>query len=39
GNVTADTIKHYIKESQGKPSEESQLYRFMRSEQRKLDDF
>ncbi|MGB9940210.1 IS200/IS605 family transposase [Methanosarcina sp.] len=31
GNVTADTIKHYIKESQGKPSEESRLHRFMRS--------
>lgn len=39
GNVTADTIKHYIKESQGKPSEESQLHRFVRSEQRRLDDF
>jgi len=39
GNVTADTIKHYIKESQGIPSEESQLHRFMRSEQRRLDDF
>ncbi|PAV10662.1 transposase [Methanosarcina spelaei] len=39
GNVTADTIKHYIKESQGKTSEESQLHRFVRSEQRRLDDF
>jgi putative transposase len=39
GNVTADTIKHYIKESQGKTSEKSQLHRFMRSEQRRLDDF
>jgi putative transposase len=39
GNVTADTIKHYIKESQQKPSEESQLHRLRRSEQRRLDDF
>jgi putative transposase len=39
GNVTADTIKHYIKESQGKPSEQSRLHRFMRFEQRRLDDF
>ncbi len=39
GNVTVDTIKHYIKESQGKQGEESRLYRFMRSEQRRLDDF
>jgi putative transposase len=39
GNVTADTIKHYIKKSQGKTSEESQLHRFVRSEQRRLDDF
>lgn len=36
---TADTIKHYIKKSQGKPGEESQLHRFVRSEQRILDDF
>jgi putative transposase len=39
GNVTADTIKHYIKESQGKSSEESRFNRFMKSEQRRLDDF
>ena len=39
GNVTADTIKHYIKESQGKPSEESQSHNLRRSEQRRLNDF
>lgn len=39
GNVTADTIKHYIKEAQGKTSKEVQLHRFVRSEQRRLDDF
>jgi putative transposase len=39
GNITADTIKHYIKESQREPSEEFQLHRFMKFEQRKLDDF
>ena len=39
GNLTADTIKHYIKESQGKTIEEPQLHRFVRAEQRRLDDF
>ncbi|MDD1749578.1 MAG: IS200/IS605 family transposase, partial [Methanothrix sp.] len=39
GNVTADTIKHYIKESQGKPKSEFQLRRSKGSGQRRLDDF
>ena len=39
GNVTADTIKHYIKESQGKPKAEFQSYGSRRSGQRRLDDF
>ena len=39
GNVTADTIQHYIKESQGKPEAESQVCRSRESGQRRLDDF
>jgi putative transposase len=39
GNVTADTIKHYIKESQGKTKSESQFCRSKESGQRRLDDF
>ncbi len=39
GNVTADTISHYIKESQGKPKSELQLHRPKDSEQRRLNDF
>jgi len=39
GNVTADTIKHYIKESQGKPKVEFQSCISNKSGQRKLDDF
>ena len=39
GNVTADTIKHYIKESQGKPKAEIQSCRSRKSGQRRLDDF
>jgi putative transposase len=39
GNVTADTIKHYIRESQGKPKAEFQSYGSRRSGQRRLDDF
>ena len=39
GNVTADTIKRYIKESQGKPKVEFQLCISRKSGQRKLDDF
>jgi putative transposase len=39
GNVTADTIKRYIKESQMKPKAESQLCRSRGSGQRRLDDF
>ena len=39
GNVTADTITHYIKESQGKPKAELQLRRSKESGQRRLDDF
>jgi putative transposase len=39
GNVTADTIKHYIKESQEKPKAESQFCRSKESGQRRLDDF
>jgi len=39
GNVTADTIKHYIKESQGKQKAEFQLHRSRESGQRRLDDF
>jgi len=39
GNVTADTIKHYTKESQRKPKAEFQLCRLRKSGQRRLDDF
>ena len=39
GNVTADTIKHYINESQGKPKKAFQPRRSRRSEQLRLDDF
>ena len=39
GNVTADTIKHYIHESQRKPIAESQPHRLMGSGQRRLNDF
>jgi putative transposase len=39
GNVTADTIKHYIKESQGKPKVEFKSCISRKSGQRKLDDF
>jgi putative transposase len=39
GNVTADTIKHYIKESQGKPKAEVQSYRSRKSGQQRLEDF
>jgi putative transposase len=39
GNVTADTIKHYIKESQGKPKAEVQSCRSRKSGQQRLDYF
>ena len=39
GNVTADTIAHYIKDSQGKPKGEVQLSRPKGSGQLSLDDF
>jgi putative transposase len=39
GNVTADTIKHYINESQGDPKTKVQSHRSKRSGQRRLDDF
>mgnify|MGYP002411185185 CR=1 FL=1 len=39
GNVTADTIKHYIKESQGKPKAEFKLHSLRKSRQLRLDDF
>jgi putative transposase len=38
GNVTADTIKHYIKESQGKPKTEVQSHR-LKSRQRRINEF
>jgi putative transposase len=38
GNVTADTIKHYIRESQGKQKAENQLCRSNGSRQRRFDD-
>jgi putative transposase len=38
GNVTADTIKHYIKESQGKPKTEVQSYR-LKPRQRRINEF
>ena len=39
GNVTADTIAHYIKESQGKAVTEVRLFKSRASGQRRLDDF
>ena len=39
GNVTADTIKHYIEESQGKPKKAFQSHRSRVSGQLRLDDF
>ena len=39
GNVTADTIKHYINESQSKPKTKFQRHRPDKSGQRRLDDF
>lgn len=39
GNVTADTIKHYIKESQEKPKAKLQSCRSREPGQRRLDDF
>ena len=39
GNVTTETIKHYIKESQGKLKAEFQSNGLRNSEQLKFDDF
>ena len=39
GNVTADTIRHYINESQGKPKKEIRSNRIKKSGQLKLSDF
>ena len=39
GNVTSDTIAHYIKESQGKSKSKPQLCKSKEPEQRRLDDF
>jgi len=39
GNVTADTIAHYIKDSQGKPKSEELFCKKKGSSQRRLDDF
>ncbi len=39
GNVTADTIKHYIKESQGKTKAKLQSCKSREPGQRRLDDF
>ena len=39
GNVTIDTIRHYIEESQRKPKAESHSSRLEESGQRRLDDF
>ena len=39
GNVTADTIRHYINESQGKPKEEIRSSRKKKSRQLNLSDF
>ena len=39
GNVTVDTVKHYIKESQGKPKAEFQSCKSGESGQRRLEDF
>ena len=39
GNVTADTIKHYIRESQGKPKSEVQSHSLKLSGQRRINEF
>jgi putative transposase len=39
GNVTAGTIAHYIRESQGKAVTEVRFFKSMASGQRRLDDF
>jgi putative transposase len=39
GNVTADTIKHYIKESQKKPKTEVEPSKSVKPDQRIIDDF
>jgi len=39
GNVTADTIKHYIRESQKKPKVMSQSSELINSGQKTIDDF
>jgi putative transposase len=39
GNVTADTIKHYIKESQKKPKEEFKASKSAKLGQRMIEDF
>jgi len=39
GNVTADTIKHYIKESQKKPKTEVKSSKSAKPDQRIIDDF
>jgi len=39
GNVTADTIQHYIKESQGKTKADPGFCRSKEFGQRRLDDF
>ena len=39
GNVTADTIKHYIKESQNKPKAEFKLSKSVKPGQRIIEDF
>jgi len=39
GNVTIDTIRHHIEESQRKPKAESHSSRLKESGQRRLDDF
>jgi putative transposase len=39
GNATADTIAHYIRESQGKAATEVRFFKSRASGQRRLDDF
>jgi putative transposase len=39
GNVTADTIKHYINDSQGKPKKEFQSNKLKKIGQLRLNDF
>ena len=39
GNVTADTIKHYINDSQGKPKKEFRSNKLKKFGQLRLDDF